>query len=277
VQIDVSGLTPLEATALLTQYARALDSRSARPILGDSLADRVVGRIDYDFAGLGVSTSVVCQTALRAKMLDDRVRTFVAAHPDAVVVDLGGGLDCGAYRVDPPRSVDWFTVDLPAVIALRTEVMPPRPNTHSVGVSLADRDWPDAIPATRPTMLIADGLLAFLAEAVVIDLFRRIPDHFGSGELAFNDYGGIGWVSRVAIRFARQKMFHDVGSQWGYAGFKDAHHPETWTTRLELVEEASLTKAAEVDLFPSALRAATRLAGMTKAGARKARILRYRF
>jgi hypothetical protein len=32
----------------------------------------VVGKIDYDFAGLGVQTSVVCQTALRAKMLDDR-------------------------------------------------------------------------------------------------------------------------------------------------------------------------------------------------------------
>jgi hypothetical protein len=27
----------------------------------------VVGKIDYDFTGLGVQTSVVCQTALRAK------------------------------------------------------------------------------------------------------------------------------------------------------------------------------------------------------------------
>jgi O-methyltransferase involved in polyketide biosynthesis len=277
VQLDVSGLTPLEATALLTQYARALDSRSARPILGDALADRVIGRIDYDFAGLGVSASVVCQTALRAKMLDDRVRAFATAHPHAVVVDLGGGLDCGAYRVDPPASVDWFTVDLPAVAALRDQVLPTRTNTHSIGVSLAERDWPDAIPSTRPTMLVADGLLAFLAEDVVIALFRRIPEHFGSGELAFNDYGGIGRLSRLAIRLAPQKMFHDVGSQWGYAGFKDAHHPETWTPRLELVEESSLTKAPEVDLFPSALRVATRLSGMTKTGARKARILRYRF
>jgi O-methyltransferase involved in polyketide biosynthesis len=53
-------------------YARALDSRCPRPILADTLADEVVGKIDYDFAGLGVQTSVVCQSALRAKMLDDR-------------------------------------------------------------------------------------------------------------------------------------------------------------------------------------------------------------
>ncbi len=72
--IDVSRLSPLEQTALLTQYARALDSRWPRPILGDVLAEEIVHKIDYDFAGLGVPASVVCQSALRAKMLDDRVR-----------------------------------------------------------------------------------------------------------------------------------------------------------------------------------------------------------
>jgi O-methyltransferase involved in polyketide biosynthesis len=104
--ITTTELKPIEQTAFLTEYARALDSRWPRPILGDSLADEVVGKIDYDFAGLGVQTSIVCQTALRAKMLDDRVRDFVRRHPDAVVVDLGAGLDSGFYRVAPPPTVD---------------------------------------------------------------------------------------------------------------------------------------------------------------------------
>jgi O-methyltransferase involved in polyketide biosynthesis len=104
--IATTALTPVEQTAFLTGYARALDSRWSRPILGDTLADEVVRKIDYDFAGLGVQTSVVCQAALRAKMLDDRVRAFIEKHPDAVVVDLGAGLDSGFYRVDPPISVD---------------------------------------------------------------------------------------------------------------------------------------------------------------------------
>jgi O-methyltransferase involved in polyketide biosynthesis len=275
--IQAAMLSPIEQTAFLTQYARALDGRGPRPILGDTLAGEVVDSIDYDFAGLGVSASVVCQTALRAKMLDDRVRRFISEHANAVVVDLGAGLDCGAYRVAPPPSVDWYSVDLPAIIALRDEVLPARPGSHSVGVSLADERWPETIPADRPTMLIADGLLAFLSESVIVNLFRRSTDYFGAGELAFNDYGRIGWVSRVALKFFPQKMFKDVGSQWGYPGFKDAHHPETWSPRLRLVEEASLTKAPEVDLFPAGIRFATRLSGMSKTGARKARILCYRF
>ena len=275
--IATTKLTPVEQTAFLTVYARALESRWRRPILGDRLADEVVGRIDYDFAGLGVQASVVCQTALRAKMLDDRVRDFVHKHHDAVVVDLGAGLDSGFYRVDPPPSVDWYSVDLPGILALRDEALPTNPHSHSVPVSLAEKHWPETIPGDRPTMLIADGLFAFLPEPVIVAIFRRITDHFSTGEFAFNDYGRIGWVSKLAIKLYPQKMFKDVGSQWGYAGFKDAHHPETWNPRMRLVEEASLAYEPEVDLFPGWIRVATKLSGKCKTGARKARILRYAF
>lgn len=275
--IATTDLTAVEETAFLTLYARALDSRWARPILGDALADETVGRLDYDFAGLGVQASVVCQSALRAKMLDDRVRAFVADHPDAVVIDLGAGLDSGVHRVAPPATVDWYNVDLPGISELRARVMPSLPQAHIVSASLADPDWPGPIPADRPTMLVADGLFAFLTEPVIVGIFRKITEHFPSGELAFNDYGRIGWMSRAALKFFPAKMFKDVGSQWGYPGFKDAHFPETWNPRLRLVEEASLTHQPEVDLFPPLLRIATRASGLSKATARKARILRYRF
>jgi O-methyltransferase involved in polyketide biosynthesis len=275
--ITTTELSPIEQTAFLTEYARALDSQWPRPILGDVLAHEVVGKVDYDFAGLGVQTSVVCQTALRAKMLDDRVRAFISEHPDAVVVDLGAGLDSGYYRVGPPPTVHWYSVDLPGITALRDQVLPAAPQSHSVPVSLTDEQWPDTIPADRPTMLVADGLFAFLTEAQIIGIFRSITDHFASGELAFNDYGRIGWASRLAIKLYPQKMFKDVGSQFGYPGFKDAHHPETWNPRMRLVEETSLVDAPEVDLFPGWIRVATKLSGRSKAGRRKARILRYAF
>ena len=71
-------------------------------------------------------------------------------------------------------------------------------------------------------MVIADGLFAFLSEPVIVGVFRRLTEHFRSGELAFNDYGRIGWFSRVAVKLAPQRMFSDVGVQWLYPGFKDA-------------------------------------------------------
>jgi O-methyltransferase involved in polyketide biosynthesis len=271
--IAITELTPVERTAFVTQYARALDSRWPKPILGDTLADEIVAKIDYDFQALGVPSSAVRQTALRAKMLDDRVRRFIAEHPDAVVVALGAGLDTGMLRVDPPAGVDWYNVDLPNVIALRDELVPANDQAHSVAASLADDTWTDQIPSDRPTMLIADGLLAFLPESVIVNLFRHIPEHFQSGELAMNDYGRVGWLSIQAMKVA----FSAVGNQWAYRGFGDARVPQQWSPRLTLVEETSLAHAPEVDQYPLGVRVSTRLMGMTKAGARTARILRYSF
>ena len=226
-----------------------------------------------------MQTSVVCQTALRAKMLDDRVRDFVARHPDAVVVDLGAGLDSGFYRV--ASAADRWTG------TASTCPGSPRCATRSCQQTRSRIRcrcrWPTSTGPTpsrrdRPTMLIADGLFAFLSEPVIVGIFRRITEHFGSGELAFNDYGGIGWVSRAAIKFYPQKMFKDVGSQWGYAGFKDAHHPQTWNPRMRAGRGGQPHRTRPRSTSSRRwLRVATKLMGKTKAGARKARILRYAF
>jgi O-methyltransferase involved in polyketide biosynthesis len=271
--IAITDLTPVELTAFVTQYARAVDSRWPRPILGDNLAAEIVAKIDYDFDGLGIPASAIRQTALRAKLLDDRARQFIAEHPDAVVVDLGAGLATPMQRVAPPPTVDWYNVDLPNVIALRDHLVPDDDRAHSIPASLADNAWTGQIPSDRPTFLIADGLLAFVPESLLINLFRHIPEHFRTGELAINDYGRVSALSIAAMKVA----FSAVGTQWIYRGFNDARLPETWSPRLQLVEENSLSHATEVDLYPTAARVSTRLMGMTKSGARTARILRYRF
>ncbi len=271
--IAITDLTPVELTAFVTQYARAVDSRWPTPILGDTLAADIVGKIDYDFDGLGVPASAIRQTALRAKLLDDRLRDFIGEHPDAVVVDLGAGLATPMQRVAPPETVDWFDVDLPNIIALRDEVVPTEEHAHSVAASLADDSWTDGIPSDRPTMLIADGLLAFVDEQVIVNLFRHIPGHFRSGEVALNDYGRVSALNIAAMKIG----FSAVGTQWRYRGFSDPHVPESWSPRLRLVEETSLSHVPEIDLFPAAARVSARLMGKTKSGARTARILRYRF
>jgi O-methyltransferase involved in polyketide biosynthesis len=274
---NVDGLNPVEQTAFLTLYARALDSRCRRPILFDNLAADVAGELNYDFDALRVPASVRCPVALRAKMLDERVRRFVTEHPDAVVVDLGAGLDDGIGRSRPPETVDWYNVDLPAVIALRDAVLPAHRQEHSVAARIDDPAWADAIPADRPTMLVADGLTGFLSEPVIVNFFQTVTDHFRTGELAFNDYGRVGRVSRTAMKLAPQRSVKAFGPNWNNPGFADARRPEEWNPRLTLVEETSLADAPEVEAFPLHLRLVSRVARHIPALARKARILRYRF
>jgi O-methyltransferase involved in polyketide biosynthesis len=277
--MDAGWLKPVEETAMLTAYARAIDSRRPRSILGDTLADEVVGKIDYDFTGLGVIRSVACDVALRAKMLDNRIRAFTTEHPDAVVVDLGAGLDTAVFRVDPPPTVDWYSVDLPAVIKLRDAMLPRRDRSHSVVKSVAEPDWVNEIPAHRPTVVVADGLFAFLSEAVIVAILRRITEHFRFGMVAFNDYGAVGRLNVLAGKVVptRRRMVRMLATQWDFRGFKDAHHPEAWNPNLTLIEEASAMQEADLSLFPPLVRLRGRMAAHFPVIERKARILCYRF
>lgn len=275
--MDVTGLAPIEQTALLTEYARALDSASRRPVLGDAFAEATVAKIDYDFATLGATPSVVALVAMRAKMLDERIRAFVAAHPDALVVDLGAGFSSALFRVDPPANVDWYSVDLPAVLALRESLLPRHDCARSVAGSVLEYSWAEGLPSGRPTMVFADGLFAFLNEVAVISLVRRITQHFGSGVLAFNDYGHVSKLNQRIGRLTTSKNANSPHTQWEFAGFKDAHTPEMWDADLVLLEEASAMHRPEARQFPTGLRLASRLSRGIPAIARKARILQYRF
>ncbi|GAA1617229.1 class I SAM-dependent methyltransferase [Nonomuraea maheshkhaliensis] len=260
----------IQETLLLTLYARALDAARPGPILGDRLSADLAGRIDYDFAKLKVKPSLVVTTALRARKLDGVVRSFVAAHPGCVVLDLGCGLDTRMFRCDPPPGVDWFDVDFPEVVSLRSACLPGR--SHLVGADLTGSGWLAAIPGDRPAVIVAEGLLPFMPGDSFHTMTRALTSHFPSGELALNGY----------TRFAAWAMkYHPTIKALGIRaaqGFDDPREPESWGAGLELVEEQILTRAPEVARFPQPLRTLTRLTARSTALSRQgARVLRYRF
>jgi O-methyltransferase involved in polyketide biosynthesis len=59
----------------------------------------------------------------------------VADHPDAVVLDLGAGLNDRMFRIAPPPTVDRYDVDFPEVIALRRSALREHAQAHYRRVS----------------------------------------------------------------------------------------------------------------------------------------------
>ncbi|MFC3448262.1 class I SAM-dependent methyltransferase [Amycolatopsis speibonae] len=263
-------LDPLRETLLLTLQAKALDAKTPDPILGDAHSVGIAEEIDYDFAKLKLKPSLVCGTALRAKKLDEAVRAFVADHPDAVVLDLGCGLDTRVLRCDPPAGVDWYDVDFPDIVDLRPRFLPDR--SLCIGADLTEGGWLDPLPRDRPAMIVAEGLLPFLPGDTFQRMIRDLTAHFATGELAINGY----------TRFAAWSMkYHPTIKAIGITaaqGFDDPHTPETWNAGLVMLEEQLLVGAPEVAHFPQPLRAATRLMSHSTALSRQGtRVLRYRF
>lgn len=281
MSIALPAFTPAQESLFLTLGGRALDSRLPRPFLGDTIADEIITKVGYDLAKFPVLTTKlldpktkVFDIAVRAKRLDELVRRFVVHHPDAVVLDLGAGLDGRMSRVDPPPTVGWYDVDFPEVIALRRQVLPQPTNAHSIGADLTDPDWLDDVPTDRPAVIVADGLVAFLTQQDFVSLLNRLASHFPSGELAFNLY----------TAYATWAVKHLPGTAviaGGVAnpGFNDPRQPERWVGGLKLVEEIFLTRAPEVAELPLIVRLTSRLAARSAAVSRMIGtvVLRYRF
>ncbi|MFB9930420.1 class I SAM-dependent methyltransferase [Amycolatopsis halotolerans] len=172
---------------LVTLFLRALDARDPQPILGDRLAAEAVERIDYDWAKLDKPSIVRGRAgvALRARQFDTWAADFLREHPEATVLQMACGMDSRAFRLDPP-GVRWFDVDLPDVIALRRKLYSDGGSYRMIAASVTDSAWLEEIPADRPALILAEGLLMYLREAEVSQLLRRLTGHFPSGALIFD-------------------------------------------------------------------------------------------
>ena len=227
----------VEWTNLCTLYLRAYESHLPAPILGDDAAADAVGRIDYDwdrmrrYARPGFGQYLV---AMRARQLDDWSADFLSRHPDAVVLHLGCGMDTRAFRLNPPATVLWFDVDQPKVIALRRRLYDERAGYRMIGSSVTDEAWLDDIPTDRPVLMVAEGLLMYLAEPDVRALLQRLTDRFGSGELVFDT------LSPMAPRLS--KMLTKGIVKWG---IRDTHEMERWNPRLRLLERRPVGARSE--------------------------------
>jgi len=179
---------------LTTFYGKVLDSRAGDSILGDAFANEAARHIDLDFESLKIPKGASLTLPLRAKHLDTWAREFLAAHPSSTVLHLGCGLDSRVYRIDPPPTVRWYDVDRPEVIELRRRIYPERHDYALIGSSVTELRWLDGIPADRPVLVIAEGLVMYLSEADGVALFNRIAKQFPSGQLLFDAY------SRLTVR-----------------------------------------------------------------------------
>ncbi len=281
MSIALPEFTPAQESLFLTLGSRALDSRLPRPFLGDTMADEIIATIGYGldkFPQLNTKLldrrSKVFDVAVRAKILDEMVRRFVLLRPDAVVLDLGAGLDGRISRVNPPPTVEWYDVDFPEVVALRRKLLPQPANAHNVGADLTDPDWLHDIPRDRPAMIVADGLVLFLGQDDFVSLLNRLTAHFPGGELALNAY-----TTYAMWTFKHSRAMRAIAGGMANPGINDPRQLEHWVDGLTLLDEIFLTRAPEVAELPLIGRLTSRLAARSAKLSRimATVVLRYRF
>lgn len=270
---SIEHLTPVQRTLLIPLKGRALDHAATNSFLRDQLAADLVTRLEVDLGAVTLGAGVQEGIGLRTSMLDRAVDRFIREHPDAVIVEIGSGLETRMSRLDPPATVDWYDVDFPEVIRLREELMPARDNAHLLGTSLLDPHWTATIPATRPTIVVADGLIGFLTEQQNTRVLGHITDHFARGELVTNAYTT--FTARLTGHYTKS-----VGVPKNYRGygFDDPQHLAALNPALRFVDEQTRATAPESAQLSRSARLNLRLMARWPALLRHGPwVLRYRF
>ena len=218
-------LDPVPETLLWTLWHRAVEAKRPDRVLDDPLAVELVERIGFPFVErFGDGDKLSQWQALRARCFDEAIRRFFPGHPGGTVVALGEGLETQLWRVDDGR-VRWVSVDLPEVIEIRREALPPHERSRLVATSVLDPGWLDAVPGGEDVLVTAQGVLMYLAPAEVHQLLARCADRFRPGAMLFDAVPS--WLVKRSRRGG-------LRTETGYA-------PPAWSWGLDRDEERRLS------------------------------------
>ncbi len=231
-KIAVPRWSGVSQTLLAPLYMRARESRRPDALLRDEKAIELVNRIDYDFSRFRGAGSGQIFAVQRMREIDRRVRTFLADHPRATVVDIGCGLDTRFDRVDDGQ-VTWYDLDLPEVIALRQQMLAESGRCRFVGCSALDFAWMDRIQHTagQPLLFVAEGVFPYLEEQSLRRLVAGLCERFPGSELIFDS------PPSVFVRFSRlNPILRATHTRLGWA-LAESTNVEQWRPGICLIDE----------------------------------------
>ena len=167
-KITLSGVPE---TMLQTVYARAKETKT-RGAITDNKAVEIIDRLDYDFSMADKDAAMHSGVIARTIVLDKVVKTYLAGHGGAVVVNIACGLDTRCYRMSDYSH--WYNLDLPETIAVREKLLPESRKISQITMSAMD-DWGGEIKGTSTDVLvIIEGLTMYLSESDVKRIFDVI-------------------------------------------------------------------------------------------------------
>ncbi|KAM7196349.1 S-adenosyl-L-methionine-dependent methyltransferase [Rhypophila sp. PSN 637] len=292
-----------------------------RRLLNDTYATDIVSRIDYPFSQLRVGGGTVAYIGMRGAQLDGWVSDFIKRNPaprGCTVVNLACGLDSRALRlIIPAQAADdikvrWIDVDLPEVVELREQVVVPYPSSFSssftdhhqperrgkqqqeVGKerskveytllpgSVTDAQFITSLPNDRPTMIVMEGLSAYLQPEEGQEMIHNLCSHFGKPTTGGGGSGGENEMIFEAINgftLALQGLLGYLKRTEAavYWGIDDAKSLEKLHEGLVLVEEHPVCGLKGVVNSPLAARVFWWLCSWFEVSRNSLRHLRYVF
>ncbi len=181
----------VQETLVIPLFGRLVCSERFPELFSDPEAKRICGSLDYDFADKrrkmesAAGLFGALEVAQRHYDLRCEVEEYLMSHPKAAVVNLGCGLDDTFSKVYNGQCRG-YNIDLPDVIRVRNDLLPPGEGETNIACDLNDYSWMDQIDAEDGAIFFAAGVFFYFSTSEVKKLFCFMAEHFPGGVLAFD-------------------------------------------------------------------------------------------
>ena len=200
----------VQETLIIPLYARKLCTDRFPNRYQEPKAMEMLSRLDYDFAPLErQSTGLAHQfgaleVAMRQTDLAWEVKDYLKTHPAAAVVNLGCGLDQTGENCDNGQC-RIYNIDMPDVISVRNELIPPSERVTNIAADLNDTTWFEQIACENGVVFFAAGVFYYFKTEQIKALFNSMARSFPGGKLVFDSAG------RRAVKIMRKTWVKEVG------------------------------------------------------------------
>ena len=232
--METKQLSNIPETMLITLWAKATETEEGNGLLHDEIARQIISNIDYDFTKFkhGKLSQIGC--CIRANLIDEEARNFLNKHPDAIVIQLGAGLDARYQRMGCPQVMQWFDLDLEEVINIRAHFMPETEKNSYLKISMFDSQWIEKVKAYhKPVLIIIEGVLMYFKPEQVKSFFQMVCEQLGEATVLFD------MLAFFALKHSKQhetvkKINGNVQFLWSELNTKAM---ETWHDKLHVAHE----------------------------------------
>lgn len=173
-------------TARWVAVYRAMETERPDAIFQDPFARRLAGERGEEIVrtlkhGRGTAWAMIVRTAI----FDEIIRDALDHQGIDTILNLAAGLDTRPWRMELPSTLHWVDVDLPAILAYKTDALrgeTPRCRYEAVAADLRDADVRAELFArvgagSTRTLVVTEGLLIYLSAeevgALAADLHRQ--------------------------------------------------------------------------------------------------------
>lgn len=229
--INVSELQEVSETLLITVYLRNLETKREDGLIKDEKSVEIVDRINYNFSKFD-SELIQTIVAIRTAIIDEVVKNFISQNPNATIVSLGTGLSTRFFRVDNDL-IHWLGIDLPRVKSVWDTLIGESERFQYLAYSILDFDWIEKIKevTSGKILFIAEGLLMYLSELEVKQLFITLKNNFPDSEIVFDS---LGLFAAKNTHLSPVVSKTNASFKWGINNLKEI---ETWDRGIQLIDQ----------------------------------------